>query len=57
MLSYISSSARIGVDFGGSPGAHPQYLRNAHAVISFYHIFPQNNLGLPLQIYASVCVQ
>ena len=37
----------IGVEFGGSPGAHPQYLRNAHAFISFYHIFPQFGFAPP----------
>src|SRR6218665_871766 len=34
----------IGIDleghFGSSLCTHPQYLRNAHAFMSFYHIYP-----------------
>src|SRR6218665_2662384 len=33
----------------GQPGRPPQYLRNAHAFISFYHIPP--NLTFPLQYF------
>ena len=29
----------VGVDFVGQPGCVPQYLRDAHAFISSYHIF------------------
>ena len=36
----------IGVDWGGATGDTPQLLRNVHAFISVYLIFPQN-LGLP----------
>jgi len=50
----------IGVDWGGSPCARSPQNKSgdAHAFISFYHILPTPNLGLPhqyfWQVYASV---
>ena len=45
----------IGVDLGGSPGAHPQYLRNAQAFISFYHNFPPKFGFAPPIFLPSLC--